>query len=229
MGGKDLGSELEKDMKRVMVRIGNLGRMHTLAAIVAIMPALSLAQNVISEDFTGTTINNSWTAINGACLTAGAASNGSIPSCIGLPYYINNGDTYQMGGQNGYLGDASAPSSNAGRIPTRSDSGALRLTNGKPYYHESGAIVSTVPFDASSGVQVTFKTVAYEGDRGGTGGDGADGISFFLLDASQYASGSGLLGSWGGSLGYTCSNQNPPYTGQVGPTSVWGWTNTGIS
>ena len=132
MGGKDLGSELEKDMKRVMVRIGNLGRMHTLAAIAAIMPALSLAQNVISEDFTGTTINNSWTAINGACLTAGAASNGSIPSCIGLPYYINNGDTFQVGGQNGYLGDASAPSSNADQDPDAVGFGALRLTNGSP-------------------------------------------------------------------------------------------------
>ncbi len=216
MSGKDLGSVLEKDMKRVLIRIGKLGCLHTLAAFAAIMPVLSVAQNVISEDFTGTTINNSWTAINGACLTAGAASNGSIPSCVGLPYYINNGDSYQVGGQFGFLGNASAPSSNANQSPDALGSGALRLTNGSPFYHESGAIVSTAPFNASSGVQVTFKTVAYAGDSGGTGGDGADGISFFLLDASQYTGGSGLLGSWGGSLGYTCSNQNPPYTGQVG-------------
>jgi Tfp pilus tip-associated adhesin PilY1 len=203
-------------MDRWKTRTGNAGRIAIAAACLAVAPALTSAQNVISEDFTGTTINNSWTAINGACLTAGTASNGSIPSCVGLLYYLNNGDRYQVGGQNGYLGSSTAPGTNQSQTPDLSGSGALRLTNGSPYYHESGAIVSTVPFDATSGVQVTFKTVTYRGDSGGSGGDGADGISFFLLDASKYAAGSGLLGSWGGSLGYTCSNVNPPYTGQVG-------------
>ena len=192
--------------------------------VAALVPAWAWAQLVVSEDFTGTTINNSWTAINGACLTAGAASNGSIPSCIGLRYYTTNGDTFQVGGFSGFLGDSSAPSSNASQDPDPVGNGALRLTNGSPnlltggspFLHESGAIVSTAPFNASSGVQITFKTVTYLGNNGGSGGDGADGISFFLLDASQYAAGSGLLGSWGGSLGYSCSNKNNPYTGQVG-------------
>ena len=170
----------------------------------------------VAEDFTGVCLNNVWTAINGACLTAGASNNGSIPSCVGLSYYASKGDTYQVGGQYGYLGSSSAPSSNGAQTPDAIGQGALRLTNGSPYYSENGAIVSTTPFPATAGVQITFKTVTYRGDKGGSGGDGADGISFFLLDASKYAAGSGLLGSWGGSLAYTCSNSNPPYTGLVG-------------
>ena len=35
------------------------------------------------------------------------------------------------------------------------------------------------------GVQITFKTVTYRGDSGGAGGDGADGISFYLMDRRQ--------------------------------------------
>ena len=55
--------------------------------------------------------------------------------------------------------------------------------------------------------------------------DGADGISFFLMDCEcpryhhdrRHGQGDGNgLGSWGGSLGYTCSNSNPPYNGLVG-------------
>jgi type IV pilus assembly protein PilY1 len=49
--------------------------------------------------------------------------------------------------------------------------------------------------------------------------DGADGMSFFLMDGSQpvvFSSGTGNYGSWGGSLGYSCSNSNPPYNGLVG-------------
>jgi type IV pilus assembly protein PilY1 len=213
-------------MNRFGTRIQKLGAIGAMALCAALAPTMAMSQTNIQEDFTCTQpasgntgtcpLANSWTAINGACLTAGPGSNGSIPSCVGLQYYIDNGDTYQVGGQNGYLGASTAPTSNASQTPDSPGNGALRLTNGSPFYHESGAIVSTSPFDASNGVQVTFKTVTYRGDKGGTGGDGADGISFFLLDASQYSPGSGLLGSWGGSLGYTCSNQNPPYTGQVG-------------
>ena len=213
-------------MNRWKARIDQLGRVGAVAVCAALAPVAAMAQLIVSEDFTGTTVNNAWTAINGACLTAGTASNGSIPSCVGLKYYTSNGDLYQVGGQNGYLGNAGVPTSNAAQTPDASGFGALRLTNGlpssaykndgNPFYHENGAIVSTVPFDASNGVQVTFKTVTYRGDSQGSGGDGADGISFFLLDASQYTPGSKMLGSWGGSLGYTCSNANPPYTGQVG-------------
>lgn len=211
-----------------------------LALAAVLLPAAAQAQScpvsstgtgagtTVTEDFTQTCLNNTWTPINGACLTAGTSTMagggaGSIPSCTGAAssssaaaYYINNGDSNQIGGANGYLGNTTNPGSIASQSPDPMGSGALRLTNGAPYYHESGAIVSTTPFPANAGVQITFKTITYHGDSGGSGGDGADGISFFLLDASQYTAGSGRLGSWGGSLAYTCSNQNPPYTGQTG-------------
>ncbi len=158
------------------------------------------ATTVIKEDFTGTTTTNSWYTQGGACLTAGSTGS-TIPACIGLPYY--SGQT-QYGGVNGLL-------------PDPSGQGALRLTNGYPYKGQDGAIISDFPFSMSQGVQVTFTTVSYHGDSGGSGHDGADGMSFFLMDTSQpTVSTPPKIGSWGGSLGYSCSNSNPPYTGIVG-------------
>src|SRR5205807_2674012 len=111
-----------------------------------------------------------------------------------------------VGGQNGVAGPTQT-------LPDPNGQGALRFTNGNPGgLAQHGAIVSTNPFPTGQGVSITFKTVTYRGDSGGAGGDGADGISFFLTDASQAPN----IGSWGGSLGYTCSNANPPYDGMVG-------------
>lgn len=62
-----------------------------------------------------------------------------------------------------------------------------------------------------------YNNTVTETDPGQT--DGADGMSFFLMDGSQpvtFSDGTGNYGSWGGSLGYTCSNANPPYNGLVG-------------
>ena len=50
------------------------------------------------------------------------------------------------------------------------------------------------------------------------GNDGADGMSFFLMDGGIDMTNSSIdhIGSWGGSLGYTCSNANTDYHGMVG-------------
>ena len=134
-----------------------------------------------------------------------------------------------MGGTNGYLGSNSAPAT-----PDATANGALRFTNGKPGgYHQNGAIVSATPFSTGQGLQVTFKTVTYGGDSGGYAGDGADGLSFYLLDGCMPITGGTPpggcpanriygnstypgIGAWGGSLAYTCSNTNTPYDGLVG-------------
>ena len=79
-------------------------------------------------------------------------------------------------------------------------------------FNQNGAIVSSNTFPTGQGVQITFKTVTYRGNSGGAGKDGADGISFYLMDGSKAAG----IGSFGGSLGYSCSNSNPPYDGLVG-------------
>ncbi|TLY70880.1 MAG: pilus assembly protein PilY [Gammaproteobacteria bacterium] len=190
-----------------------------LAALALGAPLAVEAQAAISEDFTGASTTNSWYFFNGACLTAGSAtgvepsggSAGRMPGCTSIKssYYNEN----LVGGYNG-------------TFPDPVGSGALRFTNGRPGgYQQNGAIVSTTPFPTGQGISVTFKTVTYLGDSGGAGGDGADGISFYLMDASQLntstitgtSSGDGNgIGAWGGSLGYTCSNANPPYNGLVG-------------
>ncbi len=196
----------------------------------------------ITENFTGTTTQNAWESYN-ACLTAGSSSSpgtqpvlaSSIPGC-------STKDPFGHTETGGYQGSTSSAS-----FPDPNGKGALRLTNNAN--NEAGAIISTTPFDASNGVNITFISETYQGDSGGPGGDGADGMSFFLLDASNYdltsantynakygtsynllsynptatniatVKGNEVvahLGSFGGSLGYTCSNDNNPYTGIVG-------------
>src|SRR6185312_2322206 len=97
--------------------------------------------------------------------------------------------------------------------------GALRFTNGFTSghggdfmygYHQAGSIISSgTPFPTGAGLQVIFKTVTYRGDSGN--GDGADGMGFFLMDGSLSPYDTG---AFGGSLGYTCTNQ----TGNNDPT-----------
>jgi type IV pilus assembly protein PilY1 len=168
------------------------------------------AQATFSEDFTGTTTTNSWYFFRGACLTAGTANAGTSPS-INLPgctssslksnYY--NGEN-QVGGNLGVAGSAQTlPDLPVTANGVTTQTGALRFTNanGSTYgNNEGGAIISSTAFDATNGVQITFKTVTYRGDGGG--GDGADGISFFMINGAVAPS----IGSQGGSLAYTCSN-----------------------
>ncbi|MBM7120702.1 PilC/PilY family type IV pilus protein [Dyella kyungheensis] len=179
------------------------------------------ASNVIQDGFTGTTAQLPWQAFNGACLTAGngqAASNGGlIPSCASLASTYYSADTANSTALVG-LGSTNADAAG---------SGALRLTNS---FSENGAIIDTQPYASNLGIQVTFTTYTYGGNSGGTAKDGADGIGFYLLGAASTnglantlndSSGNQLtavpsIGSWGGSLGYSCSNTNSPYEGMAG-------------
>jgi type IV pilus assembly protein PilY1 len=175
-------------------------RLSMAAAVAAsvLVPGTVWAQLIVKDDFTGATTQNTWKASNGACLTAGDGT-GSVPACKGLAYY--GGETL-VGGATGSL-------------PDKIGNGALRFTNGSPGgFNQNGAIVSMLnpAFSTKQGIQVTFTTETYLGNSGGGGGDGADGISFFLMDATRPAG----IGAFGGSLGYSCSDSNPPYDGLVG-------------
>ncbi len=176
------------------------------------------AQNVqIQDNFTGATAQQNWRVINGACLTAGSSttisSTNTIPSCL-----------TSAGVKDSYYSGVTLNGGTSGSLPDAVGSGALRFTNNTN--SENGAIISNLTtgghagFPLSQGVAVTFGAVTY-------GGNGADGISFFLVDASIPAnltyttSGNTTtsvanLGSWGGSLAYSCSNANGPYTGLEG-------------
>ena len=148
---------------------------------------------VISDDFRQAVSSQQWNVYDGACLTAGsmnqatAATAIKVPQCVGNSYY--SGVTLN-GGQTGTLPDA------AGQ-------GALRFTNNSN--SQRGALVSNFTFPSNSGVAVTFSTVTY-------GGNGADGMTFFLANGTAAPN----VGAVGGSLGYSCSNANTPYDGMVG-------------
>jgi type IV pilus assembly protein PilY1 len=171
-------------------------------AVMLTLPGAVWAQAVLTvqDDFTQGAAQNNWVTFDGACLTAGNGG-GTIPACVGLPYYLSQGPQTWAGGATGILPDAAG-------------NGALRLTNGcgpgncdgsfQHGFRQAGGIVSNFTFNAGTGVNVIFKTVTYTGNSGGAGGDGADGMSFFLTDASNPYD----MGAFGGSLGYTCSNVN---------------------
>lgn len=211
----------------------NLKKLIVVATLGIAISSVSQAQTsspIVSEDFTGQTTKQQWYFFNGACLTAGSSTDtttqpSTVPGCVSvLSSYYNkqvDADAAMVGGQNGYLGSSTKPASIAAQKADANGSGALRFTNGYPYgHHENGAIVGpATPFPTDQGVHITFKTLTYRGDKGGNGAsgsahqnDGADGISFYLMDASQPPG----LGAWGGSLGYSCSNSNSPHDGLVG-------------
>jgi len=203
---------MAKDYDMTRGKLLKHGILAVATLLVVAGPVASRAQSNVSEDFTHPTTTNSWYFFNGACLTAGTgtsvgANPGTVPSCLSIAgsYYKET----LVGGEKGFLGSAAAPAT-----ADSDGNGALRFTNGYPGgYHQNGAIVSAgTPFPTGAGVQVTFKTVTYKGDSKGAAGDGADGISFYLMDGSKPAG----IGAWGGSLGYSCSNSNSPYDGLVG-------------
>ena len=187
-------------------------RRSLLAAMLAaatLLPLAVQAQVVVNDTLTGKANTYPWTALNGACLTAGDGS-GTIPACAGLSYY--NGKTL-VGGY-------------SGRLPDPAGYGALRLTNGDTTLNggngnsQTGAVIGTNAFPATSGVQLTFTTKTYGGNGYSNAkgiASGADGITFFIGDASVLNPGTSTpaTGAYGGSLGYSCSN-NKPYPGNEG-------------
>ncbi len=178
----------------------------------------------ISEDFTGSSTQNSWYYFGTACLTAGDmnAGTGSNSYGPGSPPGCNAIDGISK--TNGGYGGETLVGGYSGTLPDTVGDGALRFSNGcyesgcGSGYKEHGGIVSGSSFSTNEGLDITFKTVTYDGDSGGGGGDGADGMSFFLVDASQWSPTptADAIGAYGGSLGYTCSNENSPYHGIVG-------------
>ncbi len=148
----------------------------------------SAGAQTLAEDFTKATITNDWEVKGtpGACLTAGTSSNNSTAAAATDSKF------------------SSIPGCNLS-TPDPVGGGALRLT--KATTNQNGAIVWNDTFPTNKGLQVTFTTHTYGGSTATSpnkGFQGADGISFFLMDGSQAPN----IGAWGGSLGYSCSNGN---------------------
>ena len=177
--------------------------------------------NVLQEDFTGTAPNLNWHSFGGACLTAGSATNSgpSGASSIGIPACL--GDSYYATGVLSYGATPATPAQTQTGLTNNQDvagQGALRLTNGCAtvggkkvcYYQQNGAIILDQQYPSDQGIRVTFTTYTYGGDN--SGGHGADGIGFYILNGAATPN----VGAWGGSLGYSCSNSNNPYNGMSG-------------
>jgi len=206
-------------------------------SLACLLPLSAYAQTTINESFNGTSTNNGWfiygpdaagssatTGVfgGGACLTAGSVPTSTVKGPV-TPTYPNgtppavpgcsgSGNTYYFG-QTTLVGGYST-TSNLATGPDAVGKGALRLTNGAKGStdyggNQAGAIVLGTPYDTINGLDINFTTVTYGGDGGN--GTGADGMSFFMSDASVPFT----LGSFGGSLGYACTenDNNRPYFG----------------
>ncbi|HXA46557.1 MAG TPA: hypothetical protein VNW52_02920, partial [Burkholderiaceae bacterium] len=172
----------------------------SVMAAMMCFAASANAQLTVSDDFTQGTNQVPWTVSGPACLTAGgatmpgnltAATAGIIPTCSTSGQKGGYGDTIHPGG---YM---------AASVLDPGGNGALRLTNASG--NQAGAIVYQSTFASNAGIAITFTAMSYDGNSytGADGGsNGADGLSFFLLDASVSPI---HIGQFGGSLGYSCS------------------------
>ena len=92
--------------------------------------------------------------------------------------------------------------------------GWLRLTSAK--MNQKGFAYYNVPINPAQGLVVTFEYATYGGkgigDYASAGPAGADGIAFFMFDASQTFK----LGAFGSSLGYADNKTNSGGSGMAG-------------
>jgi type IV pilus assembly protein PilY1 len=229
----------------------SLGQLAGLAAIL-ILSNSAYAQLVVQENFNGSTLSsssNTWLTLNGACLTA-STSNTTFSTSSPVPGVIPGCVTSSGGGNSYYsgLGSTLVGGANGGALPDANSYGVLRLTNGASSSmsstngnNETGAIILANSFPSNEGVNITFNTFTWGGNGYSNGSgvkSGADGISFFLLDASKYPStGSGTsaiytvskTGAYGGSLGYDCSvGKYSSSTGSGGDGIIGAYLGLGI-
>lgn len=191
-----------------------------LAGILCVGGSVN-GQVTVSDNFTGATNTMSWTTVGSACLTAGttaSSGSGQIGKCSPNNNVGNSGNTAGEGGYGGVCADGTTQP-NGCYAASKMDpigNGALRLTTAES--NKASAIIWNSYFANNAGISITFNAVSYNGDK--QSGDGADILGFFLLDyadvsAAQTAGYSNVIGSFGGSGGYTCSNGNSPYNGAL--------------
>ncbi len=163
-----------------------------LVLLCALSGAAQAGSNIIEDNFTGASATLDWDAIGSMSGTPGAW----------MPCLTAGNNT------------GSIPACTDMATPDPVGNGALRLTDNNT--NEVGAIMSNFTFPSNAGIQVTFTTYTYGGDgfdNPDNVASGADGIGFYLFNGDEPPDD---LGSVGGSLGYSCSNSNPPYNGMAG-------------
>ncbi|WP_392535695.1 DUF4347 domain-containing protein [Nostoc sp. C117] len=112
---------------------------------------------------------------------------------------------YNTTGTQPFLTARSTTAASTGGIPGGGsdpvDSGALRLTSAAQ--NQASFVLYNRPINASNGLSITFNIDAY-------GGNGADGISFFLIDGNANPT---QAGARGGALGYSSNGFTPGLVG----------------
>ncbi|QIG39214.1 DUF11 domain-containing protein [Microbacterium sp. 4R-513] len=159
-----------------------VGGLSAIAAPAAADPPTG-GSVIVDETFRGATVADpGWTVQGDACLTGAAAGATPPAGAAQIPSCVahRSGPVPPMGG---------APD------------GFLQLTDTAG--NRAGSILYNRPVPASSGISVTFEQYQY-------GGNGADGIGFFLVDGSTSLTSTGGLG---GSLGYAQRNSEPGVNG----------------
>ena len=174
-------------MRKGKFRIKN-SSMAILSALV-LLSAQSAYALTISEDFTKDRTTNNWL----------------MPVPGGGGDHAESNDACLTASNQSSTATPTVPGSpgQCSNIKDSNGRGALRLT--MAYWQRVGGIVSADPFPTNEGVDITFTTYTY-------GGNGADGMTFFIADADRPPT----LGASGGSLGYQCTNLNPLYSGVDG-------------
>jgi len=179
----------------------------TYQALVAALMTVYIPQvhgdtpfnGVIEENFSGNTTNNKWLMP----LPGDGIKNPWDPSSPS-PTVVNSAClTAGTGTAKPTATAAGSPPGCTGINKDVPGKGVLRLT---PAQNQVvGGIVSDFTFGTQEGVEITFITYTW-------GGTGADGMTFFLADGSKPAT----LGASGGSIGYSCTNENPIFSGVYG-------------
>jgi hypothetical protein len=105
---------------------------------------------------------------------------------------------------NGVAAGGGLPGAPSGFTTETDGDGALRLTDNSN--NQAAFVIYNRPIPSSNGLSITFDFFAYNGS-------GADGISFFLIDANEPTV---TAGAFGGSLGYAQRNSPVTVTGIEG-------------
>jgi len=173
--------------------VGVLGMAGVPAATAAPVPAAvgdpAVGPLLLDEDFTGSSAIAEFTGYGTACLTGAP-----VAGALGDDLHVLGGCPPQ----------GTPPPAFASLFPVSpplgsAPNGFLRLTDALP--DQAGAVLFDTPIQATDGVEITFEQWQYGGYSTIPQFDGqtADGISFFLVDASAELD---APGAFGGSLGY---------------------------
>lgn len=166
-------------------------------------PSGSTASNGQCVGTTSTAATATYSCSSGYTLSGSTCTETTTPTCSGNGYTLSGGVCVKSGHSN------QTPTCPGGY--TLSGSSCTKSTSATATYScPSGYTLSGTNCTESTIVEATAPNQS----------DGADGMSFFLVNgnvtigtAVEPDGTSDNVGSWGGSLGYTCSNANPDWHG----------------